>query len=130
VDWSTVDPPQIYKLLLASSAIPIIYPNVKFQGIRYEDGGLADNVPIRPLYNAGYRKFIAVYLQHSQSENIKSQIESEKKNFPDASIVRIFPREEMKDDIFHGFTINGKITKQRIKWGYEDAINVFTGCII
>ena len=44
---------EIMQILLASSALPVIYDAVEINGIYYRDGGLADNVPKTPLLEEG-----------------------------------------------------------------------------
>ncbi|MGN0165741.1 MAG: patatin-like phospholipase family protein [Lachnospiraceae bacterium] len=44
-----MDKERIRQLLLASTALPGIYPPVEIDGKRMVDGGMTDNVPIRPL---------------------------------------------------------------------------------
>lgn len=53
---------EVLQILLASSALPFIFPPEEMYGMKYWDGGLKDNVPIRPLYKAGYRKFLIIHL--------------------------------------------------------------------
>ncbi|AKD04775.1 patatin-like phospholipase family protein [Pontibacter korlensis] len=42
---------EVIKPLLASSAVPILYQPVRYQGKLLNDGGLLNNLPIEPLYN-------------------------------------------------------------------------------
>ncbi|MDR1736754.1 MAG: patatin-like phospholipase family protein [Oscillospiraceae bacterium] len=58
-DYSETD---IEKILLASAAIPVVFPDIVIDGSTYVDGGLKDNVPIIPLYDAGFRKILIVSL--------------------------------------------------------------------
>lgn len=98
-------------ILLATTAIPFIYESVKIGKKRYCDGGLCDNLPIKPLYDAGYRKIIAVSLD--------TDTEIEQKKFPDSEIVLIkpsrdpgnffsgtlnFTREKLENMIYLGYT--------------------------
>jgi len=55
--------PDAASVILASAAIPFVFPQVEIQGRRYCDGGVLDNLPIKPLYKAGCRKFIVVALE-------------------------------------------------------------------
>ena len=63
----------ITTLALASSAIPIMFPAVEYQGQHYCDGGVlppysklsnGDKVPVTPLRDAGCDLVIVVYLSH------------------------------------------------------------------
>lgn len=74
----------IVKLLMASSALPIVYPPVSFQNGLYWDGGLLDNTPIKILYEHGYRNLLVIYL---------SPIEKEVK-YKDANVIAFAPSEK------------------------------------
>lgn len=48
--------------LLASTAIPGLFPPVRIDGRDYSDGGIVDNVPIAIAVREGYRRILAVGL--------------------------------------------------------------------
>jgi len=52
--------------LLASSAIPVVFPPVRHQGRFYVDGGVVDPVPTDVLRENGYDFIIAVNVFHKQ----------------------------------------------------------------
>lgn len=56
---------KITDILLASSALPVIYDAVEIDGISYRDGGIADNVPCKPLLDNGIGNLIVVRLKES-----------------------------------------------------------------
>ncbi len=85
-DMRAYSPETITKILIASSAIPAAFPPEKIEGISYRDGGIKDNCPIRPLYNAGYRKFIVSYLGEDTAD---------RSEFPDAEFIELVPSEEI-----------------------------------
>lgn len=112
-------PDEVTTLLLASSAIPLIFPKEDFRGRKYYDGGFpigGDNTPIQPVYDTGVENIIVVHL------NRETVID--KSTFPDSNIIEIVPSEEL------GNTINGTLdfssygAKHRIDVGYEDAKKV------
>lgn len=110
------EPDTIKKLLLASSAMPVIYSPIEIDGFLHRDGGVADNLPIEPLYDEGIRNFIVVGL----SEN--TQLDYDK--YSDAEFVFIKPGESI-GDFFSGtldFSKNG--VKLRMELGYLDAIRI------
>lgn len=72
----------VTKLLVASSAIPGAFPIEQIGGQSYRDGGLSDNIPVKPLYNIGYRRFIISYLDG---------VHIDKARFPDAEFIELFP---------------------------------------
>lgn len=85
-DMRAYSPETITKILTASSAIPAAFPPEKIGAVSYRDGGLADNCPIKPLYRAGFRRFIISYL---------GQETADKTEFPDAEFTELVPSEEI-----------------------------------
>lgn len=100
-------------ILLATSALPGIFGPIKFGKSMYLDGGLKDNVPVRPLYNAGYRDFLVVHLS---SRSIIDEME-----FPGAAMVQIVPSQEQGDFITGTLDFSPEGAKRRMELGYEDA---------
>ncbi|MGE7835121.1 patatin-like phospholipase family protein [Viridibacillus arvi] len=47
-------------LLRATCAIPVLFPEIKINGIPYYDGGLADPIPIQHLVDEGFGKHVLV----------------------------------------------------------------------
>ncbi len=105
---------RIRDLLLASSALPIIYEPVEIDGKLYKDGGLKDNLPITPLYAEGLRHFIVVGL----SPDTKIDYD----RFPGAEFVFIKPGKNIGGfwDGTLDFTSDGARTRMEI--GYKDAL--------
>lgn len=99
----------IVKLLLASAAMPIIYPPVDFRDDLYWDGGLLDNTPIEILYEKGYRNLIVVYLNP----------ERKKERYKDANIISFAPSE--KWGFLDGtLNFNPSDIRERIEMGYQE----------
>ncbi|MFB6341884.1 patatin-like phospholipase family protein [Saccharicrinis sp. FJH62] len=62
----------IYKLVMASSSIPIIFEPVKMNGTMYVDGGLYDNLPVEPIKD-DCKRIIAVNLEpHINKQKIEN----------------------------------------------------------
>ena len=53
---------EISKIVLASSALPLVYEPVRIHHFEYRDGGCRDNTPCTPLIRSGFRKLIVVHL--------------------------------------------------------------------
>lgn len=47
-------------MLQATCAIPVLFPEIKVDGVPYYDGGLSDPIPIKQAENRGYDKHIFV----------------------------------------------------------------------
>lgn len=106
----------ITTLLLASSAIPVIFPNEEFQGNKYCDGGIpvvGDNVPIKAVYDTGVETIIVVHLGRD--------VLVDTKQFPNARIIEIVPREDLGNAITGTLDFSPEGAAYRIKLGYEDA---------
>lgn len=99
----------IVKLLLASAAMPILYPPVFFGNSLYWDGGLLDNTPIEVLYQRGYRNLIVVYLNP----------ETQKDSYKNADIISFAPTEKWG---FLDGTLNfePEDIRKRIEQGYRE----------
>ncbi|MBE5906820.1 MAG: patatin-like phospholipase family protein [Lachnospiraceae bacterium] len=109
----------ILTMLLASSALPIIFPNESYQGSLYCDGGVpevGDNIPVRPVYDMGIRTIIVVYL--GKEDRIV------KEEFPGAHIIEIEPSEELGDLVNGTLDFSASGSKRRLNAGYKDAKEV------
>ncbi len=110
-------PERIKQYLLASSCMPYVYEPVEIDGSKYRDGGLKDNTPVQPLYDAGIRNFLMILL--SQKPVDFSQ------KYPDAQFYTIRPSVDL-GSLFDGvldFSNTG--AKIRYEIGYRDAVRQF-----
>lgn len=109
----------ITKLLLASSAIPVIFPNEEFQGSKYCDGGIpfvGDNVPVEPIYNTGVENIIVIHL--SQDTIIDDG------KFPNSKIIEIVPSRDLGNAISGTMDFSSDGVLARMQLGYDDAKKV------
>jgi NTE family protein len=108
---------RLQSILLASSALPILYGAEEIDGCKYIDGGLRDNLPIKPLYDEGYKQIIVVHLNREDTIDHSS--------FPGANIIEILPQNHQ------GYIINGTLdfssegAAKRIHEGYTDTLKIF-----
>lgn len=103
---------EIVTLMEATSALPVIYEDVSYGGVRYRDGGLLDNIPIKPLYDSGCRKFLILSL----STNAKINTEL----YPDAEFYLLKPYRDL-GGLLSG-TLNFTVSEisMNLKLGYKD----------
>lgn len=105
---------EIKKILLATSALPLVYGSEDIEGRRYLDGGIVDNIPIQPVYGEGCDIIIVVPLDKNMCLN--------RKLYPNSKIVMIIPSEI--EDGFEGIIdFNGDNARRKIKVGYDDVMN-------
>jgi NTE family protein len=102
-------------LLLASSAIPLVFPDIEFGGDVFVDGGLVDNEPILPLYEAGFRKIIVV--------SLGSDYEIPREKFPLAEFFDLsVGKGSALLSLAGTFDFTARDAKARMKDGYDDCI--------
>lgn len=107
LDYETVK-----SVLLASSALPFVYEPVKIGNYIYRDGGLTDNLPIKPLYDEGIRDFIVIML----SPNTKIDYN----RFPGANFFEIRPSRDLGDLISGTLDFSSDGANIRMEMGYAE----------
>lgn len=73
----------LYEMLLASAAIPLMFPTRAVNGQTYVDGGLADNVPLGALAAQGCTHAIVIHLDNGSVWN--------RHDFPNQTVIEIRP---------------------------------------
>ena len=109
-------------ILLATSALPGIFGPVRFGKSMYLDGGLKDNIPVRPLYNAGYRDFLVVHLSR--------RTVIDEGEFPGAAMTQIIPSRDQGDFVTGTLDFSAEGARRRIEQGYEDAKKILEGLLL
>lgn len=104
---------RIKKILLASSALPVIFRPEIIEGKKYYDGGIADNVPVKPLYDCGCDVIFVVHLDR------RSTVKRDE--FPDCTIIDIRPAENQGGLIDGTLDFTAEGASRRIEQGYTDA---------
>jgi Predicted esterase of the alpha-beta hydrolase superfamily len=102
----------INNYLLASTALPYIYSPVKIGSDRYIDGGINDNIPIRPLYDLGLRKFVVIELT--------SESKFKPYEFPGAEFISIVPSHDLGDLFTGTLNFDGKDKHFKKELGERD----------
>lgn len=107
------------RILLATSAIPLIFPDERVRNAHFVDGSVRDNVPILPLYCQEKCNMIIVVHLKRESDLICYD------EYPNARILEIVPKENL-GGIFRGvLDFDPSHAKERIEMGYRDAIGAF-----
>lgn len=102
----------ILSILLASSAIPFIFDPVAIGDSNYVDGGAADNLPIFPLYDMGYRRFIVI--------NLDKTMRLPREKFRDADIIEVMPDQTIKESLTGVLDFSPSSIQAYIDEGYAD----------
>lgn len=118
ISLSEVSPDDARQFLLASSAMPYIYPPEIIHGNVYRDGGLADNVPIYPMTSVGADNLIVVKLE--PDDKVDTSLYSKFKE-----VVEIIPSREI-GDLFDGtLEFTSRNVMFRMLLGYHDTLRTF-----
>ena len=110
------NPRVIQSILLATSAIPIVFPPEEIEGKLYIDGGIKDNVPIAPLYKIGCDPIIVIPLDRSYI--------LDRSLYPNASIYEIVPQNSLGHIVSGTLQFNREIAKRHMQQGYNDAMRI------
>ncbi len=105
------------QILLATSAIPVAFPQQRIDERYYMDGdfaGRGDCMPVQPLYDMGFRRFIVVHLDRYKPVRLSNAI----KNDADTEFLHIYPPREF-DHRSSILNFKNDYIKKRIEIGYE-----------
>ncbi|MCM1023215.1 MAG: patatin-like phospholipase family protein [Prevotella sp.] len=126
---NSMEPSKIKDIMLASTAMAIIYNSVQVDGKRSIDAGLTqfDNVPIKPLYERDFRNIWVVPLDGKYDlQKIKTSAFSDfnaYKEYKDCNFTVIKPSESLGGTLI----FSKKLIEKRFKLGEDDAIEALRG---
>lgn len=119
ISLSEVDAHDAKQLLLASSAMPYVYPPELIHDKVYRDGGLSDNVPVLPMTTVGADKLIVVKLE--PDDKVNTDLYS---TF--SEVVEIVPSREIGDLLDGTLEFTNRNADFRILLGYYDTLRTFS----
>lgn len=129
--WSKRDFDNIRELVLTSAAMPLgIYPMRQFDGRTCIDGGMVDNIPVRPLMD-DFHHIIVIHLQPKGKKEREAWIRSILGlKTADHSFYHVYPsRTEHMSSLWDTMAVNPEITQYRLELGYQDAKEQLTDLI-
>lgn len=103
------------KIVLASASLPLIYDSTEIFGEKYIDGGIADNIPIQPVYGEGCDIIIVVLLS--------KDVQIDRSLYPNSSLIIISPENLSENTITGTLNLDTAAKRIRIIEGYNDTIN-------
>jgi len=104
---------EICDILRASTCLPFIFEPVQMGDSWYIDGGVKDNIPVKPLYDSGIRRFIVIEC------DTKSHLDQTK--FPDAEFIVITASHDLGDFIEGTMDFNQRDIRFQYALGQKDA---------
>lgn len=107
---------EIEQLLCATSAIPVAFQNEKISGDVYIDGGIKDNIPVKPLLDEKCTHAIIVVLD---------DIYKDYSGF-DIKAFAIRPSANLGDFKSGTLDFNHERAKKRIQLGYNDCKKIYS----
>ena len=112
---------EIRDVLLASSALPLVYGKIEMNGNNYRDGGLKDNVPIAPLYGCGCTKALVVHLDkpYKKGSARKQKYIIGSLGYQGMDVFYFYPTTDLKG-LLGTLNFTPKNIDKLIKYGYEE----------
>lgn len=111
---------KIEKYLLATSAIPIVFENEKFLFKSYCDGGVTDNVPVKPLIDEQCTHAIIVNLKNDiRIDYSKTRLKT----------IEIYPSSKLGSFLTGTLDFTPANAKARIDLGYNDCKTVYAAAL-
>ena len=112
-----IDPDYRKNILLASTALPGIYPAVEINGELYTDGGAnGDNTPVRPVCLHRPDAIIVVHLSTEEKPCSSS--------CADFEVIDIYPSESLGGFLTGTINFSAQQAEQRRKLGYRDGMRM------
>jgi len=109
-----LDANEIRQTMLASCAIPIVFKPVTINHETFFDGGILDNVPYKPLIDAGCDLIIAIDL-FKKSFHRKKEIKG-------AKIITVRPKRSLRGIL----DFRNKYIVRRLELGYLDTLEIIS----
>ena len=103
------------KIVLASASLPLIYESTEVLGEKYLDGGIADNVPIKPVYGEKCDIIIVVLLS--------KEAQIDRSLYPNSKLIIIAPENLVENTLTGTLNLDTDAKRVRISEGYNDTIN-------
>lgn len=99
------------RVLLASTAIPVIFESINIDGEWYVDGGAnGDNIPVKPLENNGLDVIIVIHLSGNRAC----------KGSFNGLLIEIYPSEDLGGLIDGTLDFSNETIHKRMQLGYMD----------
>lgn len=100
---------------VGSASLPLIYESTEVLGEKYIDGGIADNVPIQPVYGEKCDIIIVVLLS--------KEVQIDRSLYPNSKLIIISPENLVENTLTGTLNLDTDAKRVRISEGYNDTIN-------
>ena len=106
------------QLLLAATSMPFVYDPVTINGVTYRDGGIYDNLPLRPLIEDDIKHLILVCLSPNYEYDIMCASRAD-------TIIMITPSQEIGALLTGTLDFDGRNAAYRLNLGFYDTLRAF-----
>ncbi len=123
-DLREYEPEEAQTILLASSAIPVVFDKVPFRDETYCDGGvpfLGDNTPVAPIAAMDVKYIIVVHLTQDVLINHK--------RYPNSKLIEITPQSDLGGLMDGTLDFSADGAERRIEQGYADTQKALGGFV-
>ncbi len=111
-------PEELMQLLLAATSMPFVYDPVTINGVTYRDGGIYDNLPLRPLIEDDIKHLILVCLSPNYEYDIMCASRAD-------TIIMITPSQEIGALLTGTLDFDGRNAAYRLNLGFYDTLRAF-----
>ncbi len=111
-------PDELIQLMLAATAMPFVYDAVEINGIKYRDGGLYDNLPLRPLIEDDMKHIILVRLNPNYEYDVICASRAE-------TLIEITPSQNIGLLLTGTLDFDGRNSAYRLNLGFYDTLRAF-----
>ncbi len=106
-------PDELRRALLAAAAIPFVFPAITVAGRPHSDAGLADPLPVRPLYERGLRCLTSIFLADNMIQN--------RLDYPGCALEQIRPSRDIAASWGSMLDFSSEHVERLIDLGFQDA---------
>jgi NTE family protein len=104
---------EVKDTIMASCSIPFVFPSIQMDGKRYYDGGVFDNIPVKPLVDEGCEEIIIIHLNKMRWFTPKK--------YPHVQFHEIIHQHSLGTVL----RFSPSNAKKLFEYGYQDAMNYF-----
>lgn len=107
---------EIIQFLCASCAFPGLSDGIRIDDVDYIDGGVFDNVPVKPLLDEELDLILIVHLR--TKDNTKGE------KYSGENIINLYPSKTLGNLITGTLDTSSVNMRERLKLGYSDGLNI------
>lgn len=108
------------RAIAASISLPVLFPSIEVNGVTLRDGGLSQWIPVRPLYDHGFRRIVMV--------GTKPRFAHNPEDYPGSRVVIVKPSGSLGPFPLSTLRFTRKAVEGWMELGYQDAEKALQAC--